>query len=126
MVIERRLQPRIEISGPVSLLIAGQTAPAELMNINATGVQLELSADTIESMRQYRTEDGSWPVVRLYFGNTLAAPEFASTGLGCEMVFSRRLNQKQYVGGFRFVTPDIATREAVITLVRNALKAGTA
>ena len=126
MLTERRLQPRIEISGPVTLDIAGQAAPAELMNINASGVQLELSADTVELMRQDRAEDGAWPVVRLHFGKTQTAPEFSATGLGCEMVFTRRLNQKQYIGGFRFVTPDLASREAVVKLVRNALRAGTA
>lgn len=124
MTIERRLHPRIEVSGPVSLRIAGQTASAQLMNISATGVQMELSADVITLMTRNRSDDGTWPVVQLDFGNTLTVPDVPSSNLHCELVFNRRLNQKQYVGGFRFITPDIASKEAILTLVRTAGKAG--
>ena len=108
--LARRLQPRIDVNGRITLEIAGRTVPVALQNININGLQVELTAETMEHMASQRTSDGSWPAVWLRFGETLKGHQLLPSGVGGELLSTRRLNQKQYVAVFKFVAQDLATR----------------
>lgn len=86
MVIERRRNPRIDISGSASLTVAGQTVPVNLLNINLQGVQIELAQTTFALLSSNRAADGNWPISRLTFSETVQ-DSTRQPVLDCELVF---------------------------------------
>ena len=121
MTIERRNNPRINLSGPVSMKVADEAFTAKLMNITPQGVQVELSQSGMNLLSSHRPADGSWPVTHIEFGQTIKDPA-VETGIDGELVFSRRISQKIFIAGFRFIISDVLKQESVRLLVQSLLR----
>jgi hypothetical protein len=120
-MIERRTNPRINISGSVTLAFADEVLPAKLMNINPEGVQIELTSAAMALLGEHRSPDGAWPVTRLDLCRLAPDPEHLPTAADCEMVFFRRISQKIFIAGLRFVLPNAVTKDAMYALVKTLL-----
>ena len=116
MAIERRLNPRIDISGSASLTVVGQTVSVNLLNINLQGVQIEMVQTTFALLSSKRADDGRYPVSRMTFSEAVENSSQQSM-VDCELIFSRRLDQKTYVGGFKFIAADQAASDTIRALL---------
>lgn len=107
---DQRFFPRIEVSLPVVLEVAGTTVKTRSRNISVKGIEVDLTRPDVELINNSQSAKQLWPMVLLRFGDEATGSPLDDMTIEAEMFTSRRLSQQCYVAFFRFagVTKEFA------------------